>query len=153
MTDNSVFNEVPIELTMYGTLFSLTNRIQTIGDEVFSDITMKQHFLLVTLMLFNDNYPTLKDVADHIGCSYQNVKKMAAILEKDGYLRIVRDTEDKRKYKLIITDKVKTISYDIERDINDFINVLYKDLSHDQMINTIKALKQMEHNLEAFRRK
>jgi uncharacterized NAD-dependent epimerase/dehydratase family protein len=34
----------------------------------------------MTLHLFVDNYPYLKEVADTIGCSYQNIKKIASLL-------------------------------------------------------------------------
>lgn len=69
------------EYAIYGMLFSLTNRIQTIGDKEFGDITLKQHFVLVGLSMFEEA-PTLKSMGELIGCSYQNVKRMASQLEK-----------------------------------------------------------------------
>lgn len=41
------------EYAIYGTLFSLSNRIQTIGDKEFKDITLKQHFFMIALKMFN----------------------------------------------------------------------------------------------------
>lgn len=38
---------IDIEYAIYGMLFSLSNRIQTIGDKEFNDITVKQHFVLI----------------------------------------------------------------------------------------------------------
>lgn len=42
-------NNIEVEYAIYGMLFSLSNRIQTIDDSEFDDITMKQHFLLLGL--------------------------------------------------------------------------------------------------------
>lgn len=38
-----------------------------------------------------------------MGCYYHNAKIMAINLEKNGYIRIERDINDKRKIKLIST--------------------------------------------------
>lgn len=144
------FEGVPNELMVYGTLFSLTNRIQTIGDDVFFDISMKQHFILMVVGLFNDKSPSLKDVADIVGCSYQNVKKLATTLETKGYLKIERDTIDKRKYNLIKMDKVKTVSSAIDSEIKQFIAVLYKEVTQKQLLSTLTVLQQMDQNLKAL---
>lgn len=145
-----IFEGVPNELMVYGTLFSLTNRIQTIGDEVFPDISMKQHFILMVVGLFNDKTPSLKDVANIVSCSYQNVKKLATALETKGYLKIERDTIDKRKYNLIKTDKVQTVSSDMDSEIKQFIAVLYKGVTQKQLLSTFTVLQQMDQNLKVL---
>lgn len=145
-----IFEGVPNELMVYGTLFSLTNRIQTIGDEVIPDISMKQHFILMVVGLFNDKTPSLKDVANIVGCSYQNVKKLATALETKGYLKIERDTIDKRKYNLIKTDKVQTVSSDMDSEIKQFIAVLYKGVTQKQLLSTFTVLQQMDQNLKVL---
>jgi len=147
MMNNKAFDDMPIEAFFYSTLFALTNRIQTIGDGVFHDITIKQHLILMTLRVFGDNYPTLKDVADIIGCSYQNIKKIAVVLEKKGYLIMERDTKDKRKFKLILTEKVNSVSSEMDEDINKFLDALYKDLSKEDLYNALTVLKKLDQNL------
>lgn len=142
------FSNLPNELVLYGTLFSLNNRIQSIGDDFLSEITMKQHFLLMTLDLFKDSNPTLKEVADIIGCSYQNIKRMATALEKKGYLKIERDNYDKRKYNLIKTNKIQTVSSEIQTEINQFIETLYKNISAEELMCVLEVLQQMNKNLK-----
>lgn len=142
------FSNLPNELVLYGTLFSLNNRIQSIGDDFLSEITMKQHFLLMTLDLFKDSNPTLKEVADIIGCSYQNIKRMATALEKKGYLKIERDNYDKRKYNLIKTNKIQTVSNEIQTEINQFIETLYKNISAEELMCVLEVLEQMNKNLK-----
>lgn len=147
-----IFENVPNEFKVYGTLFALTNRIQTIGDEVFSDISIKQHFILMTIGLFYDKNPSLTEVAYIAGCSYQNIKKLATILETKGYLKIERDTIDKRKYNLIKTEKVKEFSANMDIEIKLFIKSLYKDVTQKQLFNMFNVLEQMNKNLKALQK-
>jgi len=150
MKQKNEFDGLPYEVLLYGTLFSLSNRIQAIGDEVFPDITMKQHFVLMTLNLFQGSTPNLKEVAEIVGCSYQNIKKIMISLEKKKYIKIERSKEDKREYKILLTNKIKKISSDIEKDANDFITSLYTDIPKECLLNTLSVLNKMADNLKSF---
>lgn len=134
------------EYAIYGMLFSLTNRIQTIGDKEFGDITLKQHFVLVGLSMFEEA-PTLKSMGELIGCSYQNVKRMASQLEKKGYLNIVQDENDKRKFLLVPTEKVRRVEEQKEEATINFMNGLFKDISKEELEITLNALKKMDRNI------
>lgn len=134
------------EYAIYGLLFSLSNRIQTIGDRDLGDITIKQQFLMIALSMF-DHSPTLKEMSDVIGCSYQNVKRMAQQLQKQGYLNIVQDSEDKRKLLLIATDKIEKRA-DKNREVTyQFMNRLYHDISRKDLQVTFDTLMKMDRNL------
>lgn len=146
-----MFNNVPDEIMVYGSLFSLTNRIQTVGDNVFPDISMKQHFVLMTICLFESNPPSLKEVADIVGCSYQNIKKLSNALESKGYITIERDTRDKRKYNLKPNlPKVDSIMRIFDNEVREFIENLYQGITKKQLIDTLKVLSQMNNNLRAL---
>jgi DNA-binding MarR family transcriptional regulator len=134
------------EYAIYGMLFSLSNRIQTIGDKEFADITMKQHFLMVALEMF-ENSPTLKEMAELIGCSYQNVKRMAGHLQKNGYLKIVQDCNDKRKLLLISTGKLEKMADSNQKKTVIFMSQLYKDISEEDLITTLNTLMKMDQNI------
>jgi DNA-binding MarR family transcriptional regulator len=134
------------EQAIYGTLFSLSNRIQTIGDKEFKDITLKQQFLLIGLGMFTQP-PTLKEMGELIGCSYQNVKRMANHLEKEGYLKLIQDEEDKRKILLVPTDKIGKTAKESEEASIQFMHRLYKNISREDMEITLKTLMAMDKNL------
>jgi len=135
------------EFMIYGTLFSLSNRIQTFVDGQLKNITAKEQFLLVVLSLFKDTKPNLKEVASVIGCSYQNVKRMADSLEKKGFLSVERDADDRRKYSLSVTEKFMDLSLETEQDSYDFMRVLYQGISQDDLRCTLNTLVKMEQNL------
>ena len=140
-----------LEGQLYGKLFALTNLIQTIGDDFFFDITLKQHFVLLAIGLFEDYSPALNEVAEIAGCSYQNIKKISILLEKKGYLSIIRDTEDKRKIRLILTEKIEKISSDLDKDIERFFDNLFKGFSKEQKKSMLIGLKHMEKNMINFK--
>lgn len=134
------------EYAIYGTLFSVSNRIQTIGDKEFKEVTLKQHFMMIALNMF-ETPPTLKEMGELIGCSYQNVKRMAEHLQREGYLKIVRDTSDKRKLLLISTQKLETMeSVNQEKSIA-FMEQLFKDISREDLAITLKTLVKMDSNI------
>lgn len=139
-------NQYTEEYSIYGMLFSLSNRIQTLGDKEFSDITMKQHFLMVALELFIEA-PSLKQMGELIGCSYQNVKRMANQLEKNGYLIIQQDRIDKRKLLLVSTGKMNQIAEETKVAASKFLNSLYQDISREDLKVTLATLKKMDQNI------
>jgi DNA-binding MarR family transcriptional regulator len=137
------------EYAIYGALFSLSNRIQTIGDKQFPSITMKQHFLMITLGMCKKP-PTLKELSGLIGCSYQNVKRMADHLQKEGYLEIVQDCKDKRKLLLVPTGKINSLeNLNREKTIH-FMSQLYKSISREDLITTLNTLMRMDQNIVGF---
>lgn len=139
-------DHVPEEYGIYGMLFSLSNRIQTIGDKDFQDITLKQQFLMVALEMF-EQPPTLKEMGTLIGCSYQNVKRMAEHLQKTGYLVIEQDKTDKRKLLLISTGKIERIARDSRDKTKIFMGNLFQDIPKEDLITTLKTLKKMDQNI------
>ncbi len=139
-------NNTDDECAIYGLLFSLSNRIQTIGDKELEDITLKQHFLLVALEMFTTP-PTLKQMGELIGCSYQNVKRMAEQLEKKNYLKIIKDETDKRKLLLVSTGRKKELEEAIKKVTTEFIGKLYRDIPKEDLEVTLKTLMKMDQNI------
>lgn len=92
----------------------LSNRIQAIGDGKLGNITMKQYVQLICLSVF-DEPPSWKKTADVMGCSYQNGKRMASVLQEQGYWHLSQDILDHRRQKLILTGKVSVWNQDKEK--------------------------------------
>ena len=134
-------------LTLYGMLFAVSNRIQAIGDNQFDDMTMKQHFLMIVLGMIQPSRPTLNETARLVGCSYQNVKRMAAQLEKSGYVSIVPDTQDRRKQRLVASEKFTRVNAEKQAMADAFMNTLYRDIPDDDLRGAIRALRRMDENL------
>ena len=141
------FEGLTDEFMLYGTLFALSNRIQTYVDGKLTNLTAKQQFLLIVLSLFEEDKPSLKEVAEVIGCTYQNVKRMADSLEKNGFLIVERDSDDKRKYSLSATEKF-LLSLEAGQDNYDFMQNLYQGVSADDLRCTLNTLVKIEDNIK-----
>ncbi len=99
--------EKKMEAYIYGGIFALSNKLQLLGDKFDSNISTKQWFLIAIIASFKYEAPTISMTAERMGTSRQNVKKMASILERRGFLVIVKDKEDGRIQRLELT--VQTI--------------------------------------------
>lgn len=140
------FEGITSEYVLYGYLFALTNRIQTLGDKAFGEVTIKQHFLLISLGVFEEA-PSLKELACFMGCSYQNVKRMAVALEQKGFLKIKPDETDHRKTKLHLTEKVNKLGAEHEKVIADFMKEMYCGIDKEDIAITAKTIQKMNGNL------
>lgn len=88
---------------VYGGIFALSNRLQQLGNKFDENISTKQWFLIVMILSFKEKSPTVSETAEKKGTSRQNVKKMAIILEKKGFLKILKDNYDGRIQRLELT--------------------------------------------------
>ena len=140
------FKKMDPRYLMYGSLSVLDNRIAALRSEEFKDLTMKQHFLLVSIGTFDDN-PTLSDVSQLIGCSYQNVKKMAEQLQVKGYLTICKDEEDKRKLRLVPAEKLMNLTQDKQEVTQQFMDRMYRDISEDDLMTALSVILKMTENI------
>lgn len=72
---------------IFSTLFITANRLQTVFDHNIPEITLKQ-FMLLTLVRQSKEQLTLTKLGQLLGCSRQNIKKLAYVLEKKGFVEI-----------------------------------------------------------------
>ncbi len=140
------FKKMDPRYLMYGSLSVLDNKIAALQSEEFKDLTMKQHFLLVSIGTFDDN-PTLSDVSQLIGCSYQNVRKMAEQLQAKGYLTICKDEEDKRKLRLVPAEKLMNLTQDKQEVTQQFMDRMYRDISEDDLMTALSVILKMTENI------
>jgi DNA-binding MarR family transcriptional regulator len=92
---------------VFGSIFQLSNKLQTLGDKIDDYMSMKQWMLIAAISKSEKNALNIRELAEIIGTSYQNVKKMAVILEKQGYLALQKNPADARAILISLTAKCK----------------------------------------------
>ncbi|UWG96086.1 MarR family transcriptional regulator [Dehalobacter sp. DCM] len=97
-------NEIEQQAFIFGNIFVLANRLQVLGDAFDKNITIKQWLFLACVAQFK-SAPTVSEVAEHIGYSRQNAKRMADALEQREFVRIVKDNTDARALRIHLTPK------------------------------------------------
>lgn len=136
-----------MEAYIYGGIFALSNKLQLIGDKFDSNISIKQWFLIAIIASFQDEVPTISATAERMGSSRQNVKKMASILEKRGFLIIVKDKTDGRIQRLELTKYC--IDYFEKRQGREqkYMESLFEGFDKEMLHGVFRGMKQLEKNI------
>jgi len=144
-----VLNIMPPQYGLFGLLFAFMNRLQATGDKFYEEITCKQFFLLACINLYPEEAPTANELAETMGCSRQNVKEILNSLIKKDLLVLAQDKNDKRKQRIYKTEKTQQMSKKYLQKEIEFMSLLYKDISDDEIRTVYKIISKMEANLKA----
>ncbi len=147
MEPREMINSMDKRFALFGYFFAMSNRLQTVGDRFYEEITCKQFFLMICLRLFENGAPTINELSEIMGCSHQNVKSIAGKLEEKGYLEIRPDSDDARKLRIRLTNKADSLSKKYQKKEVDFIDMLFTGISDKQIETTFKTLEKMEENI------
>lgn len=90
-----------------GSISLLANKFSQFGDMIHDDITYKQWFLLHMISKMEDKDINLNSIAEFVGTSRQNVRKIVTQLEDKKYLRVKRSRYDARSYQIELTAKAR----------------------------------------------
>ena len=147
MEPREIINSMDKRFALFGYFFAMSNRLQTVGDRFYEEITCKQFFLMICLRLFENGAPTINELSEIMGCSHQNVKSIAGKLEEKGYLEIRPDSNDARKLRIRLTNKADSLAQKYQKKELDFIDMLFTGISDKQIETTFKTLEKMEENI------
>lgn len=75
-------NRIDKEEMIIGYITLLSNKLTQFGDNILPDITFKQWFLLIMISKMEIEEKSLNSIAEFVGTSRQNIKKMLIPLEK-----------------------------------------------------------------------
>ena len=101
--ENVDFTGIESSYFLLGLLSAFDNRFQAMADKTMKEISWKQFFAIICINLCNEN-PTIKELAEIMGSSHQNVKQILLKLEKKGFVKIAIDETDRRKQRVELTD-------------------------------------------------
>ncbi|HHV65665.1 MAG TPA: MarR family transcriptional regulator [Peptococcaceae bacterium] len=138
--------ELQQQATIFGTIFILANKLQTLGDAFDKNVTIKQWLFLVSVSQFQEP-PTLSEVAEVIGYSRQNAKRIATALEESGFLTIARDTNDARALRIRLTPKFSTYFAQREKRELEFIRKLFDGFDAELTEGFYQGLVRLGENI------
>lgn len=143
------FSSIPPQAFLLGLLSAFDNRLQAYADNFFDEITWKQFFAIICINICKEN-PTLKDLAQIMGSSHQNVKQILLKLEKKDFVKMVEDNQDKRKQRIFLTEKCFQFCEKNEIESQKSIARIYEGINEEQLLVTIQTIMKMETNIEAI---
>lgn len=151
MVSKDVLKQMDARYALFGLLFAFQNRLQAAGDAFYEEITCKQFFLLACMHLFQEEAPTVQELAQLMGSSHQNVKQIVNKLEKKGYVQVEEDPEDRRKLRISFTDYAKRTAEHYQEKEEQFMGRLFEGVPEEQAAQLFHGLSKMEENLIKMR--
>jgi DNA-binding MarR family transcriptional regulator len=143
------FGQMPPQAFLLGLLSAFDNRFQASADSYFKEITWKQFFAIICINICKEP-PTLNDLSEIMGSSHQNVKQILLKLESKGFVEMVADEKDKRKQRILITDKCRKFCEDNDNqnpNSAEIIGKIFEGIDEKKLMATIETIMEMERNL------
>lgn len=133
------YDSMDDRLVIFGSIFTVSNRLQLVMDQVMPDISAKQWFVLTMLSFFKEA-PSLVALANVCDSSYQNIKQIVIKLEQKGFVILQDDPNDKRAKCVVMTSKFNEWNLKTTSESTKFVDNLFGDLSKDQITELKKSL-------------
>lgn len=131
-----------------GAISLLANRLNRFGEALHPDITSKQWSLLTMISRMDENEKRVRDIADYMGSSRQNVKKMLSSLEAKGFVTCEQSEKDGRALTVELTEKTHRYLRENEKDVAGQTNDLFAALSNAELNNLAFSLQKLSDSLD-----
>ena len=147
--ENVDFTGIPSSYFLLGLLSAFDNRFQAVADKTMEEISWKQFFAIICTNMCKEK-PTIKELAEIMGSSHQNVKQILLKLEKKGFVNIVADESDKRKQRIELTDYCRDFCMKNDEVSRNVMEKMFAGIPEEQLQVTIQTIIQIEDNLKAI---
>lgn len=138
------------EERIIGYITLLSNKLSQFGDSLLPDITFKQWFLLIMIAKMGKKEKNLNSIAEFVGTSRQNIKKMLIPLENKGYVQIIKSELDARALNVELTEKSYIYFNDNADNAARETNKLFESFSIDEIENLIADLEKLIYSLSQY---
>lgn len=146
-SDKVDFSGIELSYFLIGLLSAFENRFQAVADNNMKEISWKQFFAIICINLCKGS-PTVKELAEIMGCSHQNIKQILLKLEKKGFVNITADEHDKRKQRIELTEYCNEFCKKNNQTSAGIMQKMFDNISKEQIQTTIQTIIQMEDNLK-----
>ena len=140
------FGNMPPQAFLLGLLSAFDNRYQAMADRYIQEITWKQFFAIICINICKEA-PTLNELSDVMGSSHQNVKQILLKLQSKGFVSMVPDEKDKRKQRIVLTEKCLEFCQNNEQLSQDVVGRIFEGIDEKKLMVTIETIMEMERNL------
>lgn len=131
---------------LFTNVFIQENRIHTLCDRD-SEISVKQWLLLAVTTGFEEPQD-LTALAKIMGCSRQNVKKLASALEKSGYIELFREHENGRSLYVRRTQKGDEYVHRMEKFGSYIHECLFGEFTDEEVEAYFRLSVKFNHGID-----
>ena len=140
-------DELEQKAYIFAEIFRLSNKLQVLGDEFDKNITIKQWLFMVYVSKLGEP-PTVTEVANFIGYSRQNAKRIADTLHERGYVTIIKDKNDARALRIALTQKCTEYFQKRSHRELEFLDKVFSGFNAELTDGVYKGLSKLWKNIE-----
>lgn len=123
---------------IFSTLFIAGNKLQTLFDSRIPEVSLKQ-FMLLSVIRQSREPLTYTELGTLLGCSRQNIKKLADVLSKKGFISVQQNPRDPRAIGIFPTERTEAYFQEEFARYGENLKYLFEVYTDDE-VETLFAL-------------
>lgn len=132
---------------LFGSILLLSNKIQTVYDNVLGEITVMQFMLLNMLHRAEKGSLNLQELSKLLGSTRQNIRQIVDSLKKKSFVTCEKSESDKREVKVSLTQKALQYFNKNEELGNILLDKLFAKIDDKTLSSALSFLGQAFGNL------
>ena len=132
---------------IFSTLFITGNKLQTLFDNHIPKVSLKQ-FMLLSIVRQSKEPLTFTQLGHSLGCSRQNIKKLADVLEKKGFITIQQSPLDTRAMCICPTEKVNSYFQNEFLEYQEELKYLFEVYTEEEIETLFTLLSRLYAGIE-----
>lgn len=137
---------------IFSTLFIAGNKLQTLFDNHIPEVSLKQ-FMLLSIVRQSKESLTFTQLGNLLGCSRQNIKKLADVLMKKGFITIQQSPDDTRAMCICPTEKVNDFFQDYFSKYQEELKYLFEVYTEKEIETLFILLSKLYTGIENLEKK
>lgn len=127
----------------YATLFSVSNKLQVLGDKHIGVITSRQLMAMIAIAHLPPEGASLNGIAKKLATTKQNTRQLINALVKKGFVLQEPSRIDKRACNIVFTENGKRALIDSANRGMVFFAEVFKDFPDDELEQLWGYLKKL----------
>lgn len=133
----------------FASILVSSNLLQTMfTNTLYEEQLTSKQWLLLTIISSLPQPPTLSEAGEAMGCSRQNVKQIADILQKKHYLEFCKLDGDKNTIRLRPTEKWEKCCKGSNDETSGILESIFEGFEPDQVRDFFEMYCKMMVNIE-----
>ena len=135
---------------IFARLFLVTRKWEVLFNRENPELTLKQMMCLIVVNSGFTYDPTIKEIANMLSTSHQNVKAIVLQLEKKEFVKLYKDPTDKRVTRVKVSDK-KEVFWQ-EQNVKDekTMQALFDNISEEHLRITLETIFKLDENVSRY---
>ena len=117
----------------FATLFSVSNKLQVLGDKELGAMTSRQVMALTAMIHLPKGGASLNGIARKMGTTKQNVKQLISVMKRKAYVSVTASDTDKRAYNIEMTEDGQKVFVDCCMRGMSFFERLFHEFSEEEL--------------------